>query len=163
MIAYCLYKNQKKIYIENLANRYRTIGRRSQRVEVFHKDFFNDNHITDFRDAADLRLTTYIKKFTDEAKNEAYREIASHNIHDQIPDQKNDKSKKINKWIFSVSTSITATIIVGVFVDLDEYFPSIDPFPDAAEEQAELPPAFDADPFDVEPAAPPRQFNLPVM
>lgn len=166
MIAYSLYKNQKKIYVENLANRHRTTSRRSRRIEIFHHDFFNDSHVDDLRDAADLRLTTYVKEFTDEAKNEVYRELAQERDCIQAPIDASEKSKTINKWIFGVSTSITATIVLGVLVDLDRYFPSIDPFPDVLERQAETPPTADDDLFKIEPAAPPPppiRSNHPVM
>lgn len=163
MIAYCLYKQQKQEFVERLAKRYRTISRRSPRVEAFHGDFFHDSQINHLRDIADLRLTTYVKAFTDEAKNEAYREIAVDKGRSVTAGQSSDRSKTVSTWIFGVSTSIAAAIILGVFVDLDEHFPSVDPFPDRIDRQVEALPENEPDIFKVEPAAPPRSSNLPVM
>jgi len=163
MVAYCLYKEQKKKFIENLTHRYKKISRRSRRVEAFHKDFVNKDQISTFRDAAEYRLSAYIKEFADEAKGEAYREIAVDRDHGQLSNAPTGKSKTINNWIIGVSTSMTATLIIGVFVDLDEYFPAVDPFPDHTEQQAKAPPDIDPGVFRIEPAAPPRQSNLPVM
>lgn len=163
MIAYCLYKEQKKKYVENLARRYRKISRRSRRVEDFHKDLLNPEQIANFRDAADYRLAAYVKTVSDEAKNEAYREMAFDRERPPHDNGRRDKSKTMSNWIFGVSTSIAATIILGVFVDLDEIFPSIDPFPDEAAEPGVRLMDVPADPFAVEPAAAPLPSNRPVM
>jgi hypothetical protein len=69
----------------------------------------------------------------------------------------------VSTWIFGVSTSIAGAIILSVFVDLDEHFPSVDPFPDQDQRQAETQPTTELEIFEFEPAAPPSRSNLPVM
>lgn len=163
MIAYCLYKEQKRKYVEGLARRYKKISRRNRRVEDFHQDLVNDDQITNFRDAADLRLTTYVKKIADQAKKEARREIAIEKDYERLSEQAGSSSKTVSKWIFGVSTSIAATIIISMFAGVDDYFLSIFSISNDREQHAEAPPRFDADHFKIEPAAPPERSNLPVM
>ncbi|MDH3662931.1 MAG: hypothetical protein OEU92_23385, partial [Alphaproteobacteria bacterium] len=114
MLAYCLYKKQKKNYVESLVNRFDNLTRRSKRIEEFHNEIFNDQHVDDFRDAADHRLTTYVKKFVDEAIGETYEKIANNQNRDPVNKDKNRQSRMTSAWVLGISTSMTATIILGV-------------------------------------------------
>ena len=163
MIAYCLYKEQKRKYVEGLARRYKKISRRNRRVEDFHQDLVNDDQIANFRDAADRRLTTYVKKIADQAKKEVRREIAIEKDYERLSEQAGTSSKTLSKWVFGVSTSLAATIIVGMFTGVDDYFSSIFSISNDGEQHAEAPPRFDTNHFKIEPAAPPERSNLPVM
>ncbi len=163
MIAYCLYKEQKRKYVEGLARRYKKISRRNRRVEDFHQDLVNDDQLANFRDAADRRLTTYVKKIVDQAKREARREIAIEKDYERLSEEAGTSSKTVSKWIFGVSTSIAATIIVGMFAGVDDYFSSVFSVSNDREQHAEAPLHFDTEHFRIEPGAPPKRLNLPVM